>query len=127
VTRHVLTVNLRNDPAVIQTYRDHHRRAWPEVLESLRRVGVEEMDIYLLGRQLVMVLEVRDGIDFRRAFAAHSASSARVAEWERLMKSVQEPMPDAAAGDWWALMEPVFHLHGDQPTATGTAERSRVS
>jgi hypothetical protein len=68
------------------------------------------MDIYLLGRRLVMIVEMRDGLDYRVAFKSHAASSSRVAEWEQLMKSLQEPVADAPAGDWWALMEPVFHL-----------------
>jgi hypothetical protein len=61
MTRHVLTIDLRDDPAAIATYREHHRRVWPEVIESLRRVGVEQMDIHLLGRRLVMIVEMRDG------------------------------------------------------------------
>ena len=36
MSRHVLTVNLRDDPAAIAAYREHHRRVWPEVIESLR-------------------------------------------------------------------------------------------
>src|SRR5262247_157632 len=99
--RYVLTVNLKDDPAVIAAYRHHHRQVWPEVLESLRNVGVERMDIHLLGRQLVMVLELSDGLDVHRALAAHVASSPRVVEWERLMKSLQEPTGNAAPGEWW--------------------------
>jgi len=60
----------------------------------------------------VMIVEVRDGSDFRSAFEAHAASSPRVAEWERLMKALQEPAPGAPDGKWWAAMEPVFRLNG---------------
>ncbi len=126
MTRYVLTVNLKDDPAV-HTYREYHRRVWPEVLESLRKVGVERMDIHLLGRRLVMLLELTDGLDFRRAFATHRSSSARVAEWERLMKSLQEPSPDAPAGEWWAVMEPVFYLEAQEPAIARASERSRNS
>jgi L-rhamnose mutarotase len=42
--------------------------------------------------------------------AAHMASNPRVQEWERLMKSLQEPASDASPGEWWAVMEPLFHL-----------------
>jgi L-rhamnose mutarotase len=108
--RHILTVNLKDEPGVIDAYCRYHRDVWPEVQDSLRRNGVERMDIHLLGRQLVMVVEMRDGLDYRRAFQSHAASSARVAEWERLMKSLQEPSPHAPPGEWWAAMEPVFHL-----------------
>jgi L-rhamnose mutarotase len=127
MTRYVLTVNLKDDPAVIETYRDYHRRVWPEVLESLRTVGVERMDIHQLGRRLVMILQLSDGLDFRRAFATHMASSPRVAEWERLMKSLQEPSPDAPDGEWWAVMEQVFHLEAPEPAIARASDRSRNS
>ena len=113
MTRHVFTVDLRDDPAAIAAYREHHEQVWPEVIESLRRAGVDQMDIHLLGRRLVMIVEMRDGADYRRAFAAHEASSPRVAEWERLMRSLQQPAPGAPSGDWWAAMEPVFSLNGN--------------
>jgi L-rhamnose mutarotase len=113
LTRQVFTVDLRDDPAAIAAYREHHRRVWPEVIESLRDAGVEQLDIHLLGRRLVMIVELRDGADYRRVFAAHVASSARVAEWERLMKSLQEPAPNTPPGEWWAMMEPVFSMNGN--------------
>ena len=127
MTRYVLTVNLKDDPAVIETYRDYHRRVWPEVLESLRTAGVERMDIFQLGRRLVMIVNLTDGLDFRRVFMAHMASSPRVAEWERLMKSLQEPSAGAADGEWWAVMERVFHLEAQEPAIARAAERSRTS
>jgi len=112
VNRHVLTVDLRDDPDAIAAYREYHRRVWPEVIDSLRRAGVEQMEIHLLGRRLVMIVELRDGADHRRAFAMHAASSPRVAEWERLMRALQEPAPGTPAGDWWTAMEPIFSLSG---------------
>jgi L-rhamnose mutarotase len=121
MTRHVLTLDLRDDPATIAAYREHHRRVWPEVIASLRTVGVEQMDIHLLGRRLVMIVEMRDGADYRSAFASHAASNRRVAEWERLMRSLQERAPDTPPGEWWARMEPVFSLNGNgRGTSSGT-------
>jgi L-rhamnose mutarotase len=118
ITRTVLAVDLKDDPAAIETYKEHHRRVWPEVLASLRRAGVHDMDIYLLGRRLVMVVET-EGQDFRRCFATHLSSHPVVTEWEALMRSLQEPPPGASPGDWWARMEPVFSLElaaGSTPT-----------
>ena len=108
--RYVLTVDLRDDPAAIAAYREHHRRVWPEVVESLRRAGVRRMDIHMLGRRLVMILELNDGLDIHRVFATHAASNPRVQEWERLMRSLQEPSSHAPPGGSWALMDPVFQL-----------------
>jgi L-rhamnose mutarotase len=127
VKRSVLTINLKDDPSVIEAYRRYHRSVWPEVLQSLREVGVERMDIHLLGRRLVMVVEMSDGLDFRAALSSHTAASPRVAEWERLMKSFQEPSPDAPAGEWWAVMEPVFRLEDQEPAIVPAVDRSRRS
>jgi L-rhamnose mutarotase len=110
MSRHVFTINLRDDPAAINTYREHHRRVWPEVVESLRTAGVQRMDIHLLGRRLVMIVDLADGLDVHSVFARHHSTNGRVQEWERLMESLQEPIGDAAPGEWWALMEPVFKL-----------------
>jgi L-rhamnose mutarotase len=124
ITRTVLAVDLKADPAAIESYRQHHRDVWPEVVASLRQSGIRQMDIYLLGRRLVMILET-DGPDFRRCFAAHVASSPRVAEWEAMMRSMQAAPPDAAPGDWWTPMEHVFSLEraADTQSAPQPARR----
>ncbi len=109
MSRAVLAVDLVDDPVTIEAYKEHHRRVWPEVLGSLRAAGIRGMDIYLLGRRLVMIVDT-DGHDVRRCFAAHVASHPRVAEWEALMKAMQVPIPGTAPGEWWTQMEPVFRL-----------------
>ena len=110
MSRHVLTLDLRDDPAAIAAYCDYHQRVWPEVQESLRRAGVRHMQILIHGRRLVMIVELNNGLDLRRVFANHAASHPRVEEWERLMRSLQEPAEGAPPGEWWALMDPVFDL-----------------
>ena len=108
--RAVLTLDLKDDPAVVASYRWHHARIWPEVAESLRQSGIREMEIFLLGRALVMIVE-SDGRDLAECFAAHHASAnPRVVEWETLMKSMQVPPADARPGEWWASMDQVFQL-----------------
>lgn len=110
ITRTVLAVDLKGDAGTIETYKEHHRRVWPEVLASLREAGIREMDIYLLGTRLVMIVETVEH-DFRRCFAAHHrAAHPRVVEWEALMRALQTPSPGAASGEWWTAMEPVFSL-----------------
>jgi len=109
-TRHVMTLDLKDDPRGIAAYRRHHREIWPEVRDSLLRVGVLRMDIYQLERRLVMVMDTKEGFDLERGFAAHAASHPRCAEWEALMKTFQQPPPGAKPGQLWTTMERVFHL-----------------
>ena len=110
MTLTVLTLDLRNDPAAIEAYRRHHAAVWPEVLKSLRKIGVRSMDIYALGRRLVMLLETKPGFDAERDFARHNASHPRCAEWEQLMKTFQEPPPGAPPGRLWTPMLEIFSL-----------------
>jgi L-rhamnose mutarotase len=117
--RFVLTLDLKDDERAFEEYEAHHRAVWPEVLASLRRIGIRAMDIYRLGRRLVMVMDTKDGFDRRKAFAAHAASDPRCAEWEALMRAYQQPVPGAEPGEVWAAMRPVFHL--------GPAKRRRSS
>ena len=114
MNRYVLTVDLKDDRDAMAAYREHHRRVWPEVLDSLRRAGIASMDIYLLERRAVRVLET-DGREPERCFAAHVASGPRVSEWEALMKSLQEAPPGGDPAGWWVRMELVFSLEPQPP------------
>ncbi len=104
------TLNLRNDPAIIERYVEYHARVWPEVQQALRAIGIERMLIFLLGRQLFMFLETVESFDPQRDFARYEASHPRVREWQDLMATMQEPVPDAQPGEWWAEMKLVFSL-----------------
>ncbi len=108
-SRAVLAIDLRNDPSIVEAYRRYHREVWPEVVASLQHAGIRRMDIYILGNRLVMVLET-DGRDYRECFASHAASHPRVAEWEALMRSMQQSPLDGRREDWWTRMEPLFQL-----------------
>ena len=127
MNRHVMTLDLKDDPRGIAAYRRHHREIWPEVRDSLLRVGVLRLDIYALERRLVMVMDTREGFDLERSFAAHAASDPRCAEWEELMKTFQQPPPGARAGELWTAMENVFHLERGRrrPRAPGRRRPAR--
>ena len=105
-----LTVNLRDDPAVIAAYKAYHAEAWPEVVASLQAVGVIQMKIWLLGRRLFMLAEVDDDFDPAADFPRYLSRDPRCQEWEDLMTTFQEPVPEAKAGEKWAMMEEVFSL-----------------
>ena len=113
--RYVLTIDLRDDPAAIAEYRQYHAEIWPEVIRSFQNIGVQDLDLHLLGRRLVMIIELSAGLDLRGTFARHASSHPRVQEWERLMATFQQPVPDARPGEWWALMERVCRFPDPDP------------
>ncbi len=110
-----LTLQLKDDAAGIEAYKAHHRQPWLEALDGLRAVGINEMRIFLLGRRLFMYMETTDDFDPSRDFARYVEANPRAAEWDELMRTFQEPVAEAAAGEWWAFMEPVFDLEEHLP------------
>lgn len=101
------TLELKDEPGVIERYEAYHRRAWPEVFAALRDAGVREMRIYRLGRTLFMTFDAPDDFDPARDFARFQ-SDPRLVEWERTMRAMQRPAPGARPGEWWAPMALVF-------------------
>ena len=59
VKRYCQTLNLKENPELIAEYRKRHLKenAWPEILEGIREVGILEMEIYILGSRLFMIVE----------------------------------------------------------------------
>ncbi|MEM8484322.1 MAG: L-rhamnose mutarotase [Bacteroidota bacterium] len=105
-----LTVNLKDDPEVLAAYKAYHANAWPEVLEALQAVGVIQMKIWLLGRRLFMLADVTDTFDPAVDFPRYLALHPKCQEWEDIMTTLQEPVPEAGPNEKWAAMEEVFSL-----------------
>ena len=105
-----LTLNLKDDPKIIEQYKEYHRNVWPEVLASLGEVGITKMNIYLLGRRLFMAMETNDDFDVEWDFPRYLEQHPRCREWDELMRTFQERAPEAKPDEWWAIMEPAFEL-----------------
>lgn len=104
-----LTLLLRDDAAAIERYKEHHRQVWPEVTGRIKEAGIQTMRIFLLGRRLFMYVEADDQFDPARDFARIN-EAPRSREWDVLMRTMQERVPEAQPGEWWALMAQVFDL-----------------
>jgi L-rhamnose mutarotase len=107
--RYCLALDLRDDPALIAEYEEHHRHVWPEIARSIRESGIEVLEIYRTGNRLFMIMEVGDGFSFEAKGAA-DAANPRVQEWEALMWTFQQALPWAKAGEKWVVMERIFAL-----------------
>lgn len=107
--RFCLTLDLKNDPALIAEYRKYHEKIWPEITESIRSAGIEDMEIYLLGTRMFMIMEVNEKFSFEKKARA-DAANPKVQEWERLMWRFQQALPQAQPGEKWLRMERIFKL-----------------
>ncbi len=107
--RYCLTLDLKNDQTLIAEYKRHHKEIWPEITKSIRNAGVEDLEIYLFGTRLVMILEVNESFSFEKK-AESDRNNSTVQEWERLMWKFQQPLPEARPGEKWLVMEKIFKL-----------------
>ncbi|MBQ6187934.1 MAG: L-rhamnose mutarotase [Prevotella sp.] len=112
VKRYVQTMDLKNEPALISEYRRRHSEgeAWPEIIAGIREVGILEMDIYILGSRLVMIVETPVDFDWDSAMA-RLATLTRQQEWEEFMACFQDCDPTATSNEKWQMMERMFHLY----------------
>lgn len=108
--RTVLALDLKDDPALIAEYEQHHRRIWPEIAQHLKQQGVTGMEIYRLGTRMMMVMETDDAVFDAAAMAAATDTDPRVRAWEELMWRFQAPTPWTPAGQKWVPMTRIFDL-----------------
>jgi len=107
--RFCLTLDLKNDSQLIAEYKRYHEKIWLEITHSIKDSGIDDMEIYLLGTRMFMIMEVNESFSFG-AKAAADRLNPKVQEWEKLMWTFQEPLPQAKPGEKWLLMERVFKL-----------------
>ncbi len=112
VKRYCQTMDLRNEPELIKEYRRRHSEgeAWQEILDGIRLVGILEMEIYILGSRLFMIVETPLDFDWDTAMA-RLATLPRQQEWEDYMALFQQCREGATSDEKWQMMERMFHLY----------------
>ena len=110
--RYVQTLDLRDDPEMIREYRKWHSEEfqWKEIREGIRAVGILEMEIYILGTRLVMIVDAPEDFDWKSAMDK-LATLPRQAEWEAFVSKLQGCSPDARSDEKWQMMERMFYLY----------------
>lgn len=107
--RYCLFCDLKDDPVLIEEYKEHHKKVWPEILESIKESGIEKMNIYNLGNRLFMIIEVNESFSFDKK-AALDENNPKVQEWETLMWEYQQSLPMAKKNEKWLLLNEIFKL-----------------
>ena len=107
--RYCLALDLKDDPKLIAEYKHYHEKIWPEITKSIKDSGIEDLEIYLLGSRLFMIMEVNETFSFATKAEA-DRTNPKVQEWENLMWKFQKPLLQAKRGEKWILMERIFKL-----------------
>ncbi|HBN6701788.1 TPA: L-rhamnose mutarotase [Elizabethkingia anophelis] len=107
--KYALALDLKDDDELIRQYEEYHKQVWPEILESIKNSGIQNMEIYRTDNRLFMIMEVGDDFSFD-AKAEADAGNLKVQEWENLMWDYQQALPKSKPGEKWVLMDKIFSL-----------------
>ena len=104
-----LTIDLKDDPQLIEEYIEYHKNVWPEILSGIRLSGIDHMEIYCLSTRLFMVIEASDDFSFEKK-ATLDQSNQKAQDWETLMWKYQQSLPGSRPGEKWMMMHKIFTL-----------------
>ena len=109
--RYCKTLTLKNDDALIEEYKLVHGmgNAWPEITQGMKDVGIIDMEIYIMGNRLFMIMDTTPGFDHDTAMA-ELATKPKQSEWEAHVSKFQNTSADASADDKWQLMQRIYKM-----------------
>jgi len=107
--RYCLSLDLKDDPALIAEYELYHQQVWPEIIRSIKEAGINILEIYRTGNRMCMIMEANDNFSFEKKAVADAANT-KVQEWEKMMWKFQQALPGAKPGQKWILMDRIFGL-----------------
>jgi len=105
------TLELNNDPALIIEYKKFHSKnmAWPEITLGMKEVGIIDMEIYLSGTMLFMIMDTVPDFNHDKAMA-ELAKKPRQKEWEKFVTKFQKTSANATVNEKWQLIERIYKL-----------------
>ena len=114
VKRYCQFMEISSNPELITAYRECHSRekAWKEILDGIRSVGILEMDMHIIDNKVLMIVETPLEFDWDSAMAK-LATLPRQAEWEAYVAVLQGCDPNATSAEKWRLMERMFCVYPD--------------
>lgn len=105
--RYCQTLELTDNPKLIEQYVEAHAHVWPEIIEGQHAVGILEMQIYRKGNRLFMICDTVDDFEWERDMK-RLATMPRQAEWEAYVSQFQGFAANARSDEKWQLMEKIF-------------------
>ena len=110
--RYVQFLEISNDPELIAQYRKWHSEeySWKEIRDGIREVGILEMELYIIGNRLAMIVDTPADFNWQEAMS-RLATLPRQAEWETFVSKFQGCATDARSDEKWQPMERIFYLY----------------
>lgn len=109
--RFCLTLTLKDDPALIKDYIKAHApgKVWPEITKGMKDVGILNMEIYIFGTRLFMIMDTVPDFDHDQAMQKLN-NQPRQSEWQAYVSKFQNTSPEATAEEKWQAMDRIYIL-----------------
>ena len=109
--RYCKTLSLKDDAQLIEDYKKVHApgAAWPEITQGMKDVGIIDMEIYIYGTRLFMIMDTIPDFDHDKAMT-ELATKPRQSEWEAYVSRFQQSSAEASADEKWQLMERIYKM-----------------
>lgn len=109
--RYCKTMLLKDDPELIREYKRVHApgSAWPEVASGAKEAGILDLEIYISGNCLFMIMDTVPDFDHDKAML-ELGGKPRQQEWETFVSRFQNTSPDASSKEKWQLMDRIFEM-----------------
>lgn len=112
VKRYCQTMDLKENQELITKYKECHSetKSWPEIREEIKSIGILEMEIYIEGNRLFMIVETPLDFDWDTAMKQLASLPLQI-EWEEYVSKFQECASGSTSTEKWRLMERMFYLY----------------
>ena len=109
--RYCKTLTLEDDARLIEDYKKVHAAGavWPEITQGMIDVGILDMEIYITGTRLFMIMDTVPDFDHEKAMI-ELAAKPRQSEWEAYVSRFQRTSAEASADEKWQLIERIYKL-----------------
>jgi len=92
----------------LEEYKRLHANVWPDVLKMIKECNITNYTIFYKDGYLFSYFEYT-GEDYK-ADMEKMAADPITQKWWSFCDPCQEPLETRADGEWWAVMEEVFHV-----------------
>jgi L-rhamnose mutarotase len=96
-------------PAANRRVKRTSAEIWSEIAQSIRDLGIEDMQVYPLRTCLFMTLDINERFSFAAKAEAEAASIARCGS-AKILWGCSNSLSQAKLEEKWLLMERVFKL-----------------
>lgn len=109
--RYCKVLKLRDNKELIEKYKQVHlpENIWTEIPAGIREVGILDMELYIHGNIVFMIMDTVADFDHEKAMK-RLAGLPLQKEWEEYVSAFQNAGDKSATPEKWEMVERIFVL-----------------